>query len=97
MLPSQYLCDVGKRLAEPEKRLAFAVLQTVMYDCRAIDAPQADGPARARDHQAYRRAMDYVVSEDRTWPFSFENLCDSLGVDAGYLRRGITQQRTAAA
>ena len=95
MLPVQYLRDAGKRLAEPEKRLALAVLQTVMYDCRIIEAPQT-GPARARDRQAYGRAMAYVASEDRSWPYSFENLCDSLGVDPAYLRRGIERQRTEA-
>jgi len=31
MLPVQYLREKAARLAEPEKRLAFAVLQTVMY------------------------------------------------------------------
>jgi hypothetical protein len=30
MLPVQYLREKAARLAEPEKRLAFAVLQTVM-------------------------------------------------------------------
>ena len=33
MLPVQYLRRAGARLAEPEKRLALAVLQTVVYDC----------------------------------------------------------------
>jgi hypothetical protein len=28
-----------------------------------------------------------MASKDRTWPFSFENLCDALGLDAGGLRR----------
>jgi len=97
LLPIQYLRDAGKRLAEPEKRLALAVLETVMYDCRTIEGPGTDGPARVRDRRAYGRAMAYVASEDRSWPYSFENLCDSLGVDADYLRRGIERQRTMAA
>ena len=36
MLPVQYLREKAARLAEPEKRLAFAVLQTVMYDCGTV-------------------------------------------------------------
>jgi hypothetical protein len=92
MLPIQYLRNAGERLAEPEKRLALAVLQTVMYDCRTADAPRADGSARVRDHQAYGRAMAYVASRDRSWPYSFENLCDTLGMDAGALRRRIQRQ-----
>jgi hypothetical protein len=97
LLPIQYLQNAGGRLAEPEKRLALAVLQTVIYDCRTVEDPHVDGPARARDHQAYGRAMAYVASRDRSWPYSFENLCDTLGVDAGHLRRGITQRQIVAA
>jgi hypothetical protein len=26
------------------------------------------------------------MSTDRTWPFSFENLCEALGIDADALR-----------
>jgi hypothetical protein len=97
MLPVQYLRQAGARLAEPEKRLALAVLQTVVYDCGAAAAERADGRARVRDRQAYRRAMAYVASCDRSWPYSFENLCDTIGVDAGYLRRGIERVRDSSA
>jgi hypothetical protein len=97
ILPVQYLRNAGMRLAEPEKRLALAVLQTVIYDCGATRAPGPPGVDRVRDRRAYGRAMAYVASRDRSWPYSFENLCDSLGVDAGFLRRGIARQRTVAA
>jgi hypothetical protein len=95
MLPVQYLGQAGARLAEPEKRLALAVLQTVVYDCRILEDPAVDGVSRARDSQAYGRAMAYVASRDRSWPYSFENLCDTLGVDPGYLRRGISSGQVA--
>jgi len=36
--------------------------------------------------QDVRNATAYVASTDRTWPFSFENLCEALGLDAGRLR-----------
>ena len=88
MLPVQYLRRAGARLAEPEKRLALAVLQTVVYDC-GVATTEAEGGPRVRDRQEYKRAMAYVASCDRSWPYSFENLCDTIGVDAGYLRRGL--------
>jgi hypothetical protein len=90
MLPAQYLRQAGERLAEPEKRLALAVLQTVIYDCRAAALRGAQGRARVQKRQAYDRAMAYVASPDRTWPYSFENLCETIGVDAGSLRRRLT-------
>jgi hypothetical protein len=91
MLPVQYLRQPGQRLAEPEKRLALAVLQTVLYDCRVAAAEPAAGRARARHRQAYEQAMAYVASRDRSWPYSFENLCETIGVDAGSLRRRLAQ------
>lgn len=93
MLPVQYLRRAGERLAEPEKRLALAVLQTVTYDCRA---DPARGRARVMNRRAYEHAMAYVASRDRSWPYSFENLCESIGVDAGYLRRGIEALRASS-
>lgn len=32
-------------------------------------------------------ALAYVDSGDRLWPFSFENLCEALGMNAGDVRR----------
>jgi hypothetical protein len=97
MLPVQYLRQAGARLAEPEKRLAVAVLQTVVDDCSPVAAERADGRGRVRNRQEYERAMAYVASCDRIWPYSFENLCDTIGVDAGYLRRGIERVQDSSA
>jgi hypothetical protein len=87
MLPTQYLRRADSRLAEPHKRLMAAVLQTVVDDCRGSVYRRARGyriPIARRD---VRTATTYVASTDRRWPFSFENLCEALGLDAGCLRR----------
>jgi hypothetical protein len=60
-----------------------------MHDCRADAGERTDGHVRVRNRQAYERAMAYVASRDRSWPYSFENVCETIGVDASYLRRGI--------
>jgi hypothetical protein len=65
MLPVQYLRQPGQRLAEPEKRLALAVLQTVLYDYRVAAAERAEGRPRARQRQTYAQAMAYVTSDHR--------------------------------
>lgn len=50
-----------------------AVLQAVIEDaCKAATRTSA---------------MAYVESRDRLWPFSFENLCEALDMDAGNVRR----------
>jgi hypothetical protein len=96
MLPVQYLRQPGQRLAEPEKRLALAVLHTVLYDCRVAAAERA-GRARARHRQTYEQAMAYAASRDRSWPYSFENLCETIGVDADSLRRRIARGQVSSA
>ena len=96
MLPVQYLREKAARLAEPEKRLAFAVLQTVMYDCGTV-AKKANGRAGGQNRQAYAQAMAYVASRDRTWPYSFENLCETIGLDASSLRQRLSQGEITSA
>ena len=85
MLPVQYLCQPGARLIEPEKRLRLAILQTVVDDCQASGHRGATRGG-VRVDRAYAQARAYVASTDRTWPFSFENICEAIGLDAGRLR-----------
>ncbi len=97
MLPVQYLHKAGEHRGAPERRLALAVLATVIHDCRSVAAEPGEEPAEPRNRDAYERAIAYVMSRDRTWPYSFENLCETVGLDAGYLRRGILATQGEAA
>src|SRR5947208_13097662 len=87
MLPLQWLLSADSCQVEPHKRLMAAVLQTVVDDCRGSVYRRARGcrtPVAQRD---VRKATAYVASTDRGWAFSFENLCQALGLDPGRLRR----------
>jgi hypothetical protein len=86
MLPSQYLRRAGARFAEPHARLMAAVLQTVLDDCRGTAYRRARGYSAPDGRRDAEGATAYVASTDRRWPFSFENLCEALGLDAGSLR-----------
>ena len=86
MLPIQYSSGAGGRLAEPHKRLMAAVLRTVVDDCRGGSVYRRAAGHAAIDTRCVRTAIAYVASTDRAWPFSFENLCDALGLDADGLR-----------
>jgi hypothetical protein len=94
MLPIQYLHKTGSRRAQPHKRLMAAVLQTVVDDCRGSLYRQARGFKRRRGDSSVDSAAAYMASTDRHWPFSFENLCDALGLDAACLREELRQDRT---
>ena len=85
LLPSQYFAALRRKGAhEPERRLVVAVLQD------AVDCFQKHLNARdRRARQLYLDAEEWIGSDDRTWPFSFENVCDLLQINAEYLRRGL--------
>jgi len=84
------------RLAEPHKRLMAAVLRAVVDDCRAGTAYRRSAGHTAIDVRYVRKALAYVASTDRTWPFSFENLCEALDVDADTLRHQLDAGRAVA-
>ena len=89
MLPVQYLRRPAAPFAEPHRRLMAAVLRAVIEDCRGgTDYRRAVG-AETIDTSDVRKAMEYVASTDRSWPFSFENLCEALGLDPSGLRRAL--------
>ena len=85
LLPSQYFAVVKRKGAhEPERRLVAAVLED------AVECFQKH--VRARDQKARQLFLDaeeWIYSEDRSWPFSFENVCDLLQINPAYLRRGL--------
>jgi hypothetical protein len=91
MLPVQYLRQAGQRLAEPQKRLMLAVLQTVVQDYGGSVYGRAGRQRAAADRRAADQAAAYVASTDRSWPFSFENLCEAIGIDPHRLRRGLQE------
>src|SRR5436309_8685572 len=87
MLPMQCLRSADSCQVEPHRRLMAAVLQTVVDDCGGSVYRRSRGYRSPVARQDRRRAIAYVASTDRTWSFSFENLCEALGLDAHRLRR----------
>ena len=85
LLPMQYFSALRRKTQqEPERRLAIAVLED------AVDCFQKHLTAQDRKgHQLYVDADEWISSEDRSWPFAFENICDLLSINAEYLRRGL--------
>jgi hypothetical protein len=73
-------------LLEPHRRLMLAVLKTVVDDCRSLASHPGQRNEGPTDRRRIRRALAYVTSRDRAWPFSYENLCDTLGLNAAALR-----------
>ena len=96
MPPMQYSNLASARVTEPHKRLMVAVLRAVVDDCRAGSVYRRSVGYAAIDVRLVRNAAAYVASTDRGWPFSFENLCDALEVDADALRDELRVTRVLA-
>ena len=87
LLPAQYFAAFRRAGGlERERLLMLAVLED------AIDCYQKFAHARdPRGTQMFDEAREWVSSTDRGWLFSFENICDTLEINAGYVRRGLRE------
>lgn len=69
---------------EPENRLMLAVLEEALVTFqRGVDSPMAE--RRKRFYEVDR----WVAETDSDWPFSFENICQTLRIDPDYIRTGL--------
>jgi hypothetical protein len=69
---------------DPTHRLILAILEDAIH-CFQDNLRARDPKRRALHLEAER----WILSEDRTWIFSFENVCEMLGLEPGYLRSGL--------
>ncbi len=75
---------VGRESLTGEARLALAVVEDAVSTVRltvGVHAPRA--------RRLATEAWAWIASHDTSHPFAFENLCDHLGLDAAWLRRGL--------
>ena len=72
-------------VSQPIRRLMLAVL-TDALDCLNGRATHANGGARL---QEARRAAEWVQQEGDTYLFSFNSVCETLGIDPDALRQAI--------
>lgn len=73
----------------PEERLMFAVL-TDAVECFQ---KHAGGQSR-RSRVLFTEAAEWIESRDASWPFSFEQICQTLEINPSYLRVGLTRWRS---
>jgi hypothetical protein len=92
LLPSQYFDRIRRRATfDGERRLMVAILED------AIDVYRKQAGARDRKRrQLFADAEAWIESADTGWIFSFENICDVLGIDAAYLRSGLRTWKSRA-
>lgn len=89
LLPEQYF-ETYRRKAhlEAEKRLMLAVLEDAIACFQKY--------LLARDNKGrnlFREAEEWIVEERSDWLFSFENICEVLGLSPKYVRHGLLEWR----
>jgi hypothetical protein len=76
-----------RHVAQPERRLLFAVLSDAIVRFRRLaSAPQY----AARE---FVEAERWIRSDDRSWPCSFVNVCEALDIAYEPLRRAVLKWR----
>ncbi len=85
LLPSQYFDRIRRRSSsDGERRLMVAILED------AVDVYRKQAGARDRKRrQLFEDAEAWLESPDKSWIYSYENICEVLGIDATYLRKGL--------
>jgi hypothetical protein len=85
VLPSQYYAALRRKtIQEPERRLVIAILEDAV-DCYVKHMFSSD----RRSQQLFLDAEEWFADDDREWPFAFENVCEFLGLEPGYMRNGL--------
>jgi len=73
-----------KDVLGPEEKLMLAVLEDGISCFQKYLFAQDKGERRL-----FQEAQDWTLEEDKEEPFSFETICEVLGIAPNYLRRGL--------
>ena len=85
LIDAQFQSSQRRRFhLDPERVLMLAVLQD------AVVCFQEHVAAKCKRKQSiHRDAEEWISNTDRSYLFSFENVCEALGFDADYMREGL--------
>ncbi len=91
-LPTQFADIWHKtRAITPERALALAVMWEAVTDLDKFRFA-----TRRRQQRLYWEAYQWVTSNDRSWAYSFLNLCDALNLAAEPVRKQLLGEMVPA-
>jgi hypothetical protein len=91
ILPEQFFPPVHfKNQCRGKVALLYAVLEDAV---RCLQGRQG-GKEWKNQAQIVQEAETWLFVDDYEWPFSFVNICEQLGLDPAYLRRGLECRRS---
>ena len=75
----------------PEQALLLAVLEDAIHCFRKY------GMARSRaGRKRFTEVENWILRKREDWIFDFENICEILSLDPGYVRRGLVRWKDSA-
>ncbi len=88
LLSAEYFERLRKKALDPEKKLMLAIIEEAIASYqRYLGAENRKGKALFAD------AEKWIWNEDGNWVFSFENICEALGLTPTYIRCGLLRWR----
>jgi hypothetical protein len=92
LISAQFLATYERKFhLDPERTLLLAVLQD------AIVCFQEFLFATSKKKQAlFVEAEEWIFDEDKSYLYSFENVCELLGFEASYMRQGLSRWKETA-
>jgi hypothetical protein len=93
LLPNQfYAMFKNSQYREPERRLMVAILEDAV-SCLSADQRRCN----LKQRKQYEEAKAWVLADEESeWIFSFKNICEVLGMNPSYLRRGLIRPVTGS-
>jgi len=89
LLPGQFFSFFRKEAGfDRERRLMLAVLEDAI-DCFQKYAHTED----SRGKQLFAESYEWIMSPDKAWLFSFENICQIVDMNPDYIRQGLHRWR----
>lgn len=89
LLPGQFFSFFRKEAGfDRERRLMLAVLEDAI-DCFQKYAHTND----LRGRQLFMESYEWIMSDDKRWLFSFENICQIVDMNPDYVRQGLNRWR----
>ncbi len=81
----QYLSTYRRRFhLQPEQLLMLAVLEDAVV-CFQDNVTAVT----ARKQSLFREAEAWILNDDNSYLFSFDNICEGIALDPNYVRRGL--------
>jgi hypothetical protein len=79
-----------KEIREGEEGLMLAVLENAIEYFQKYVVGQSE-----REKRLFKEAEEWILEKDSDWFFSFENICETLGLYPDYIRQGLMRWKEA--